>query len=79
MAPVPVMLLCSIVLFVVFTISFVSFLQVTSVGAVFVVIPVMVVTVIAIVDSHLNGGFLRFGAGQASTWRSNGRQPRAAN
>jgi len=71
--PIPVVPLRSVVLPVVLNIGPVSFCQVTPVGAIFVVVPVMVITVIPIVDSHLNGGFLRPGAGDDCSWRSNGR------
>ena len=71
-APIPVVLLHSIVLPVVLTITPVLFCQVTPVGAVFVVVPVVVITMVPIVDSHLDAAFLRSGVGHDCGWRSNG-------
>ena len=58
-APVPVIVLTFVVLFLVRAIILVPFCQISSVCVVFAVIPVVVVTVARIVDSDLNVGFLR--------------------
>lgn len=62
-APIPIVLLHSVVLPVVLTITPVLCCQVTPVGVVFVVVPVMVITVVPIVDADLDAGFLSFGFG----------------
>ena len=59
MAPVPVMLLMFVLLFVVRAIILVPFGQVASVGVFFAVIPVVIIPVVSIVDSELNTCFLR--------------------
>jgi len=56
-APVPVIGLFSVVLFVVRAIILVSFYQVSSVGVVFAVVPVVVVVMVRVVNS--DGSFLR--------------------
>src|SRR6202035_729059 len=58
-APVPVILVMFVVLFVVGTIVLVPFCQIASVGAVFAVIPVVVVVVVGVIHSDLHAGFWR--------------------
>jgi hypothetical protein len=62
-APIPIVLLHSVVLPVVLTITPVLCCQVTPVGVVFVVVPVMVIAVVPIVDADLDAGLLSFGFG----------------
>jgi hypothetical protein len=58
-APIPVLRLRFVVLFVVLTISFMLFREISSVGAVFIVIPVVIVLVATVIDPNLNAGLLR--------------------
>src|ERR1039458_4050800 len=58
-APIPVLLLRFVLLFLVFTIGLVPFRQKTSVGTVFAVVPVVIVLVVPVIDSNLNAGLLR--------------------
>ena len=54
MAPIPVLVLRFVVLFVVLTISLVLFREISSVSLILTIIPVMVVLVVAIIDAELN-------------------------
>ena len=68
MAPTPVFPLCSGVLPVVRTTGPALNHVITPVGAIFAVVPVVVVTMVPIVDSDLNGPFLRLWAGHGYRW-----------
>ena len=60
-APIPVLVLMFVALFLVHAIMLVPFCQISSVRMIFAVVPVMVVTVVAVVDPDLYAGLLRFG------------------
>ena len=57
-APIPVLFLRFVVLFVVLTISLVLFREISSVRAVFTFVPVVIVLVFTVIDSNLSVGFL---------------------
>jgi hypothetical protein len=71
-AIIPVAFLLSVVLLIVLTIVLVPFLQIASIGVVFVIVPVMIITMVPIVDSDLDPGLLRSGAGHECRWCNNG-------
>ena len=74
-APVPVIVLLFVVLFVVRAIILVPFYQIASVGIFFPVIPVVVVMVRRVIDSDLNAGLLgRCSGYDGSACRKGSRQ-----
>jgi len=77
-APIPVLVLMFVALFLVHAIMLVPFCQISSVRMIFAVVPVMVVMVARVVDSNLNAGFLRCCSQNGSAGRKGGCQNQCA-
>lgn len=71
-APLPVMALHLVVLFVVFHVSAVLFAEVTAVGMVFAIIPIVIIVMVVIVDADLDAALLRAGWCHEYGWCSDG-------
>ena len=77
-APIPVLVLMFVALFLVRAIMLVPFCQISSVRMIFAVVPVVVVMVARVVDSNLNAGFLRRCSQNGSAGREGGCQNQCA-
>jgi len=77
-APIPVLVVMFVALFLVRAIMLVPFCQISSVRMIFAVVPVMVVIVARVVDSNMNAGFLRRCSQNGSAGRKGGCQNQCA-